>query len=112
MPIEGLSTRRMIPRLGKIHLGYRHAEKGYPVRTDYFVLPKDHPQFAELVKLFGEKPKELRILIPSEDEERWSSQYYRCYTQSRGLVCKGDGLTATRLVVKGTDSIAWKEAGE
>jgi hypothetical protein len=112
MPIEGLSTSRRMPRLGKIHLGYRHPQKGYPVRTDYFVLPKDHPQHTELVKLFGEQPRELRILIPVEDEDKYSSQYYRCYSLSRGLVCKGDGLTATRMVAKGTDEIAWKEAGD
>jgi hypothetical protein len=110
MPIEGLSNKRMIPRLGKFHLGYRHPQKGYPVRTDYFVLPKDHPQYKTLCELFGEQPKELRILIPVEDEEKWSSQYYRCYSGSRGLICKGDGIIATRMVAKGTDRLAWKEA--
>jgi hypothetical protein len=114
-PIKGLSEKRMIPRLGKIRLGIKKTNatgKEYPVATDYFVLPKDHPQYQDLVNLFGEQPKELRILIPTEDEEKWCSQYYRCYSRSRGLVCKGDGETATRMVAKGTTNLVWKDAKE
>jgi len=92
MPIKGLSEKRRLPRLGKIHLGTRHPEKGYPIKTDYFVCP------SEVQEVFGEKPKELRILIPLEDEEKWCSQYYRCYSKTRGLICKGDGETALRMV--------------
>ena len=92
MPIKGLSEKRRLPRLGKIHLGTRHPEKGYPIKTDYFVCPP------EVQELFGEKPKELRILIPVEDEETWCSQYYRCYSKTRGLICKGDGETALRMI--------------
>ena len=92
MPIEGLSTSRRLPRLGKIHLGIKHPEKGYPMKTDYFVCPP------EVQAVFGEKPKELRILIPVEDEEKWASQFYRCYSKTRGLICKGDGITAIRMI--------------
>jgi len=56
--------------------------------------------------IFGEKPKELRILIPVEDEERWASQYYRAYSRTRGLICKGDGLNATRMVDEETGALA------
>lgn len=115
MPIKGLSEKRMIPRLGKIRLGIKKTNangKEYPVATDYFVLPKDHPNYPDLVNAYGEFPKSLNILIPTEDEEKWCSQYYRCYSRSRGLVCKGDGETATRMVAKGTDQLAWKDAKE
>lgn len=115
MPIKGLSDKRMIPRLGKIRLGIKKTSSGgkeYPVATDYFVLPKDHPSYLELVKVFGPEPKSLNILIPTEDEEKWCSQYYRCYSRSRGLVCKGDGELATRMVARGTDNLAWKDAKE
>lgn len=97
-PIKNLSEAVRLPRLGKIHLGIRHPEKGYPMKTDYFVLPKDHPDYQKLVDLFGEKPKALRILIPVEDEEQWASQYYKAYNQTYGLVCKGDGETALRMI--------------
>jgi len=109
MSIKDLSDVVRLPRLGKFHLGIRHPEKGYPMKTDYFVIPKDHPDYATLVELFGEKPKELRILIPVEDEEQWASQYYKAYNQTFGLVCKGDGETAMRMVDKETGELPNKD---
>lgn len=104
MPIEGLSTSRRLPRLGKIHLGTRHPDKGYPMKTDYFVCPP------EVQAIFGEKPKELRILIPVEDEEKWASQFYRCYSKTRGLICKGDGITAMRMIDTQTGAMADRDS--
>jgi len=109
MPIKGLSEDVRMPRLGKIHLGYKHPEKGYPVKTDYFVLPKDHSDYEKLVKAFGEKPKELRVLIPVEDEELWASQYYKAYDMTRGLICKGDGEMAMRMLDVKTGALADKK---
>jgi hypothetical protein len=111
MPIKGLSERKMLPRLGKIHLGIKNPEKGYPVKTDYFVAP------AEVQAVFGKQPKSLRILIPVEDEEKFASQYYRCYSKTRGLICKGNGETADRLVDartgalvdSGSKDVIWQE---
>ena len=99
-PIKDLSEATRLPRLGKIHLGIKVKNaKGveYPLKTDYFVLPKDHSDYKKLVECFGEKPKELRILIPVEDEEQWATQYYKAYNQTYGLVCKGDGEVALRM---------------
>jgi len=91
VPIKDLSDTVRLPRLGKIHLGIRDPERGYPTKTEYFVLPKDHPDYAAIVKIFGDKPKELHVVIPVEDEEVWATQYYKAYTRTHGLVCKGDG---------------------
>lgn len=113
MPIKNLSERERFPRLGKIHLGIKVVNaKGveYPQKTDYFVLPKDSPVYKELVALFGDKPKELRVMIPAEDEELWASQYYKAYDMTHGLVCKGDGTTATRLVDINTQKWPAKDA--
>ncbi len=109
MPIKDLSENVRIPRLGKIHLGYRDPQRGFPVKTDYFVFPKDHSDYEALVKTFGEKPKELRILIPVEDEELWASQYYKAYNLTRGLVCKGDGESAMRMVDIKTGALPEKD---
>jgi len=97
-PIKNLSENVRLPRLGHIHLGTRHPEKGYPIKADHFVLPQDHSDYAKLVEVFGEKPKELRILIPVEDDEQWATQAYKAYNQTYGLVCKGDGEKAVRMV--------------
>ena len=109
-PIKGLSERERFPRLGKLRLGIRHPEKGYPMKTDYFVLPKDSPAYNDLIKLFSEKPKELRVMIPAEDEEIWASQYLKAYDLTHGLVRKGDGITATRLVDVKTQKWPSKDA--
>ena len=90
-PIKGISEIVRLPRLGKIRLGIK--EEGtdgniYPTPTDYFVCPD------EVKKVFGEKPRELRIMFPTEDREQWASQYLRCYSDSGDLLCRGDGETA------------------
>ena len=112
MPIEGLSDRTLLPRIGKIHLGIKHATKGYPIATDYFVFPADHPQYQDLVDTFGEKPNVLQIVFPVADEEQVASQYYRQYSQSRGLVCKGDGLQCNMVVDAKTGKKATAETKE
>ena len=96
-PIKGISEIVRLPRLGKIRLGIKKENERcfLPSPTDYFVCPD------EVKKVFGEKPKELRIMFPTENSEQWASQYLRCYSASRGLICRGDGETAVaRLVPK------------
>ena len=105
MPIKNLTERRRMPRIGKIHLGIKVTNaKGitYPQATDYFVWPEpDAPGgevLGQLIETYGEKPKELKIIFPLNDEESIASQYYRCYTRSRGLVCRGDGEVCMRML--------------
>ena len=91
-PIKGVSEVVRLPRLGKIRLGVREEGSEYPLPTDYFVCPE------EVRKVFGERPKGLRIMFPTEDESRWASQHLKCYSGSRGLVCRGDGESAVACV--------------
>jgi len=104
MPIKGISDQLRLPRLGKIRLGIMvEDDRGpYPQPVDYFVCPEP------VRKVFGEKPRELHIMFPSENDEKWASQFYRCYSRSRGLVCKGDGQMASALVDKYTGHLAHK----
>jgi hypothetical protein len=95
MPIKGVSEIVRLPRLGKIRLGIKNeTDEGipYPSPTDHFVCPD------EVKKVFGEKPKELRIMFPTEDETQWASQYYRCYSETGSLLCRGDGEMAVARV--------------
>jgi hypothetical protein len=89
-PIKGISEIVRLPRLGKIRLGIKREgdEGSYPSPTDYFVCPE------EVRKVFGEKPKELRIMFPTDDETQWASQYLRCYSETGSLICRGDSETA------------------
>ena len=109
MPIKGLSEQRRIPRVGKIHLGVKktnQAGKEYPSATEYFVVPP------EVAAVHGDEPTELPIMIPVEDEEYWASQYYRAYSQTRGLTCKGDGETCRRMIDVKTGSMADRSTGK
>jgi hypothetical protein len=108
MPIKGVSEVVRLPRLGKIKLGVKKENEGisFPSPTDYFVCPD------EVRKVFGDKPKELRVMFPTEEQTQWASQYLRCYSASRGLICRGDGETAVARVDIRTGEIATHEAAE
>ena len=109
MPIKGVTEVVRLPRLGKIRLGIKKENASgvsYPFQTEYFVCPE------EVRKVFGEKPRELRIMFPTDDQTQWASQYLRCYSASRGLVCRGDGETAVAKIDVRTGEIASKESVE
>jgi hypothetical protein len=109
MPIKGVSEVVRLPRLGKIRLGIKRendAGTSYPSPTDYFVCPD------EVRKIFGEKPRQLRIMFPTEDECQWASQHLKCYSASRGLLCRGDGESAIARVDIRTGQIATRDTGE
>ena len=115
-PIKGLTESRRMPRVGKIHLGVKVKNKQgveHPKATDYFVYPTEESAGKELldqlIKEYGEKPKELPVIFPLEDEEAIASQYYRCYSRSRGLVCRGDGESCTRMIDKETGDLPNKD---
>lgn len=90
MPIKGETDAVRLPLLGKVRLGTREKDDGriYFTPADHFICPD------EVKKVFGEKPKELRIIFPTENSEQWASQYFRCYSESGSLICRGDGETA------------------
>lgn len=106
-PIKGLTEERRLPRIGKVRLGIKmKSPKGveYPKATEYFVCTP------EVQKVYGEKPKCLDIIIPVEEDEIWASQFYKQYSRSRGLVCKGDGVTCRRLVDEKTGGVAERDS--
>ncbi len=102
MPIEGISNIRRLPRLDKIRLGIKkEGQKGpYPQAVDYFVCP-------DAVKaVYGDQPTELHVMFPSDDMELIAPQYYKCYSYSQSLICKGDGKHCRRKVDTETGDFA------
>jgi hypothetical protein len=104
MPIEGLTNEPIrVGRAGKIRLGEkRKSERGteYPAKLDYFLFdPVDESLVPMCQKLYGEKPRKLNIVFISDDPEEVFPQYYKCYSAS-GLLCKGTGVRAVRLIQK------------
>ena len=107
MPIKGVTEVVRLPRLGKIRLGIKlENPEGtiYPSPTDYFVCPE------EVRKIFGERPRELRVMFPTDEESQWASQYLRCYSESGSLICRGDGVIAVAKVAIGTGAIVTEES--
>lgn len=92
--IEGLSAIRRLPRLGKIRLGVKKVSakgKEYPSETKWFVCPP------EIRKVYGDEPTELNIMFPLNDTETLFPQSYQWFGSSKGLKCRGDGVSALRL---------------
>ncbi|MDD4985126.1 MAG: hypothetical protein PHQ43_04965 [Dehalococcoidales bacterium] len=89
-PIKGISEIVRLPCLGKIRLGTREERDDgtFLIPADHFICPD------EVKQVFGEKPKELRIMFPTENSEQWASQYFRRYSPLGRLICRGDGETA------------------
>jgi len=93
-PIKGISEIVRLHRLGKVRLGTKEERDDgiYLIPADHFICPD------EVKKVFGEKPKELRIMFPTEDNKQWASQYLRCYSENGNLICRGDSETAVAKV--------------
>lgn len=101
-PIEGISEIRRLPRLGKIRLGIKkEGQKGtYPSAVDYFVCPD------EVKVVYNDRPTELKVMFPADDLELVAPQWYKCYSYSQGLICRGDGRTCRRKVDTKTGDFA------
>ena len=101
--IKGLSQVRRLPRLGKIRLGIKKTSaKGaeYPVEIDYFKLDPQTPSelenknlIDEFHRLYGEKPKQIKVMFPILDPNIFFPQFYKRYGYGV-LKCKGDGEEA------------------
>lgn len=115
--IAELSDLRRLPRVGKIHLGVkeRSAKTGneYPREVDYFVFDPEEPFYARVKELYGEAPKALRVVLPSEETADFFPQALKYYGAAKGLVCTGDGRDAKRVagVPVGADLKALKLDG-
>lgn len=93
--VVGLTDRPRLPRLGKIRLGIKKlSQRGaeYPSAVDYFVVPE------VVQRVYGEKPRELDVVFPSDEIGRVAGVAWKQYTSTRGKVCTSDGEHAIRLV--------------
>lgn len=105
--IPELDMVRRMPRLGKIGLGVKMKNpqgREYPREVEYFVLDAPGPDATQLQKamyekfraVYGEKPKFLDIMFPSDDRTAFFPQAYKAYTKA-GLQCIGNGQVANRI---------------
>lgn len=95
--IYGFDDRLRIQRAGKIRLGQKVEVTGSggrkverPVALDYFVVPP------EVAAVYGDKPRKLDIMFPTEDMEEVAGTSLRWYGTSGAPKCIGNGREATR----------------
>lgn len=110
-PTEIIGFKRMVylNRIGKIRLGIKvkslRTGKEHPKEVDYFVCPDEVKYRMEQkrtpgvlytgewvkVPIYGETPKLLDIMFPSEDQAEVIPYCYKLYGSNQMLKCKGDG---------------------
>jgi hypothetical protein len=106
-PMDGVSEKRVIPRLGKVRLGIKvegRTGSTHPKATDYLVVPDN------VKTIFGEQPKEIEIMFPMDDPEIISPQYFKCWSYSQGLICRGNGHQCDRKVDVTTGDFANRDS--
>lgn len=113
--IRGLTDNQLtfFPRLAKIRLGVkRQGQKGeeFPADVDHFVLS----DCQEVAKVYGDKPKSIICMFPSDDPESNFPTRLEAWRgggknqpdskpQKNVLFCSSDGETALRLYVGDRD---------
>lgn len=113
------SNASTLPEVGKIKIGKKHEEKGYPISLDYFRPTGNYAN--EFTKVFGDKPKKLSIAFVSDDLNEVCNQRFECWTDGKRWGW-GDGViftvwdTATKAYIndlQGNDkrvtSLKWDE---
>jgi len=103
MPIKGYTDVQRLPRIGKIHLGVKQqstkSDALYPKAVEWFEVHEDPATSGDAAaafrEVYGERPTELDIIFPADDETTFADAYYKAYSQSWGLICKGDGESAS-----------------
>jgi len=110
-PIEGISDRIRIPRLGHIRLGLPKG-KGPGQATPYFEL-RDEDGCGPIKAKYGDKPTRLVVMFPSNRLEDFAQQYKKRYSASMGWTCIGTGSQILRKRIdKATGDFANSETKE
>jgi len=88
MLIGKSEKQRGFTRIGKLRLGMKHPEKGYPMALDYFRV--DAVNSAEVAALYGAEAKTLPVYLPDELNESVWDAHWKMYNAA-GLQCMGNG---------------------
>ena len=86
---EGEEKGLGFPICGKIKIGMKHPEKGYPMALDYFLA---QGQYAKLFhEALGEKPQCIKIIFHSSDIKQVCNERYEIRDSAGKLIADGDG---------------------
>ena len=108
MPIKEITSKRRLPRQGKLRLGIMKispkSKKEYPSEAGQFIIDPEGDKAeaikTEFTRIYGPEPRTIDIMFPVSDPEVFFPQWYKAYKGKKGagyLACKGDGETAIKM---------------
>lgn len=91
--IEGREAKTTaLTVVGKIKIGMKHPEKGYPMAIDHFVCACENAQYKQMFSdAYGQKPNALKIVFPSDTLSDMCANYYEIRDKEGKLFASGDG---------------------
>lgn len=101
LPVGARQLGVRVKPIIRLGMGVKHPEKGYPIKTDYLTVRGDDRAVAKFYAEYGEKPKAVEILLPSELDIALTIQY-RAFKGAAG----GEGGT---LVAVGHTNFALRD---
>jgi hypothetical protein len=120
--VKGISSKRRMPRLGKIRLGakVKKGTKEYPIELPFFLVPDEvaaHYALGDKAKERAEELgvtradvlrfveangfrlcEELPVMLPMDNLSAVFPQAYKMYGSSRGVKCIGNGEKAREMI--------------
>lgn len=79
-----------LPEVGKIKIGEKHPEKGYPMSLDYFKATGSYAN--EFYRIYGDKPTKLTVAFISNELSEVCNERYECWDKGKRWGW-GDGET-------------------
>lgn len=70
-----------LPEVGKIKIGQKHEQKGYPMSLDYFRPTGNYAN--EFHNIYGDKPKKLTVAFISDDLNEVCNERYECWDKGK-----------------------------
>lgn len=102
----------------KITTGYKGLSKNgkeIPKKADHFVLM--HPEtgevfFPELIEFYGEKPKEMYVMFPSDDYSEFFDDNFNLWTSTHNKRRQCDGETCLHVIDEEVKGVKYKAGTE
>lgn len=66
MPAGARVLGQRVKPIIRLGMGFKDPEKGFPRKTDHFTVRGDERAVAKFAQVYGEKPKSVKIMVPSE----------------------------------------------
>jgi hypothetical protein len=90
--VMGETEKMGITIAGKIKIGEKHPQKGYPMSLDYFKCTSTNKQYEEMfAAVCGANPKVLKIVFMSDNFAEVCPQFYELRDASGKVYARGDG---------------------